>query len=132
MSSPPKFTLLWGTISIIALRSTPNWRLSDGMPSNGRRLIQLRHFWRGLKRNLAHMAVGLYADVHVPGPVIAQLRYREVDILAATEEGTNELPDDELLNVAGLLRRVASSLLRTFGSVLRPSTGSALSVLLPD
>lgn len=52
------------------------------------------------------MAVGLYADVHVPGPVIAQLRYREVDILAATEERTNELPDDELLDVAGSLRRV--------------------------
>ena len=52
------------------------------------------------------MAVGLYADVHVPGPVIAQLRYREVDILAATEERTNELPDDELLEVGGSLRRV--------------------------
>ena len=38
------------------------------------------------------MPVGLYADVHVPGPVILQLRSRNVDILAATEEETNELP----------------------------------------
>jgi hypothetical protein len=33
------------------------------------------------------MAVGLYADVHVPGPVIPQIRLRDVDIVAATEEG---------------------------------------------
>lgn len=31
------------------------------------------------------MPVGLYADVRVPGPVILQLRLREVDILTATE-----------------------------------------------
>jgi hypothetical protein len=31
------------------------------------------------------MAVGFYADVHVPRPVILQLRDRDVDILAATE-----------------------------------------------
>jgi len=30
------------------------------------------------------MAVGLYADVHVPGPVILQLRLRGVKILAVT------------------------------------------------
>ena len=29
------------------------------------------------------MSVGLYADVHVPGPVILQLRLRGVDIRAA-------------------------------------------------
>jgi hypothetical protein len=52
------------------------------------------------------MPVGLYADVHVPGPVIQQLRDRDVDILAATEEETNELPDDELLTIATSLRRV--------------------------
>jgi hypothetical protein len=52
------------------------------------------------------MAVGLYADVHVPGPVILQLRGRDVDILAASEEETNELPDDELLELATSLRRV--------------------------
>ena len=52
------------------------------------------------------MAVSLYADVHFPGPVIRQLRVREVDILAATEEGTRELPDEELLALATSLKRV--------------------------
>lgn len=46
------------------------------------------------------MAVGLYADVHVSGPVILQLRLREVDILAATEQGSDRLTDDELLELA--------------------------------
>jgi hypothetical protein len=52
------------------------------------------------------MPVGLYADVHVPGPIIWQLRARGVDILAATEEQTNELPDDELLTLATSQSRV--------------------------
>lgn len=52
------------------------------------------------------MPVGLYADVHVPGPVILQLRLRDVDILAATEEATNELDDDELLALATSMQRV--------------------------
>jgi hypothetical protein len=52
------------------------------------------------------MPVSLYADVHVPGPVILQLRLRNVDILAATEEETNELPDHELLALAASLTRV--------------------------
>ena len=52
------------------------------------------------------MPVALYADVHVPGPVILQLRLRGVDILAATEEETNELPDHELLALAASLNRV--------------------------
>ena len=33
------------------------------------------------------MATALYADVHVPGPVILQLRLRGVNIAAANEEG---------------------------------------------
>lgn len=52
------------------------------------------------------MSVGLYADVHVPGPVIAQLRRRGVNILAATEEGTHRLTDDELLRVSTGMERV--------------------------
>lgn len=52
------------------------------------------------------MPVGLYTDVHVPGPVIQQLRLRGVDILAATEEKTNELPDEQLLEVATSLGRL--------------------------
>src|SRR6266566_1962789 len=56
--------------------------------------------------NAALMPVGLYADVHVPGPVILQLRDRGVDILAATEEETNELPDDNLLTLSTSPSRV--------------------------
>jgi hypothetical protein len=52
------------------------------------------------------MPVGLYADVHVPGPVILQLRLRDVDLLAATEENTNRLPDHELLALSTSLQRV--------------------------
>lgn len=52
------------------------------------------------------MPVGLYADVHVPGPVILQLRLRDVDIIAATEEQTNELSDHELLDLTTSLGRV--------------------------
>ena len=52
------------------------------------------------------MAVGLDADVHVPGPAIQQLRRRGVDVLAATEAGTHEMPDHELLALATSLQRV--------------------------
>ena len=44
--------------------------------------------------------------VHSPRLVIWQLRDRGVDILAATEDQTNELPDDELLRLATSLSRV--------------------------
>jgi len=52
------------------------------------------------------MPVALYADVHVPGPVILQLRLRDVDVLAATEEGTNRLTDEELLEAASRQKRL--------------------------
>ena len=52
------------------------------------------------------MPVGLYADVHVPGPVILQLRLRGASMLAATEEGTGRLHDDQLLELATSLQRV--------------------------
>jgi hypothetical protein len=52
------------------------------------------------------MPVALYADVHVPGPVILQLRLRDVDVLAATEEGTNRLLDHELLDLSTRLGRL--------------------------
>ena len=52
------------------------------------------------------MSVGLYADVHVPSPVILQLRRRNIDVLAATEEGSNTLPDADLLTLASSLNRV--------------------------
>jgi hypothetical protein len=52
------------------------------------------------------MPVGLYADVHVPGPVILQVRRRGVDVLAATEEGSNTLTDADLLVLTTSLDRV--------------------------
>lgn len=52
------------------------------------------------------MSVGLYADVHVPGPVILQLRRRGVDILATTEEGTQTLADEALLELSTRQQRV--------------------------
>ena len=44
------------------------------------------------------MATALDADVHVPGPVILQLRLRGVNIAAATEEGHERKTDEELLD----------------------------------
>ena len=52
------------------------------------------------------MATPLYADVHVPGPVILQLRLRGVDIAAATEEGHERKTDEELLIISTSLGRV--------------------------
>ena len=46
------------------------------------------------------MPVSFYRDVHIPAAISEQLRVRGVDVATATEEGTNELPDDELLAVA--------------------------------
>ena len=47
-----------------------------------------------------------YADVHVPGLVVLQLRRRGMEILPATEEGSNTLPDAEFLVLATSLSRV--------------------------
>jgi hypothetical protein len=52
------------------------------------------------------MAIGFYADVHVPGPIILQLRLRNVDIVAATEEGNSQLADEDLLALATSSGRV--------------------------
>lgn len=46
------------------------------------------------------MSVRLYLDVHVPQAVADQLRRRGVDVLTSFEDGTDELPDDELLEHA--------------------------------
>jgi hypothetical protein len=45
-------------------------------------------------------------DVHIPWALTEQLRLREVDVLATTEELTNEIPDDELLDLASEKRRM--------------------------
>jgi hypothetical protein len=52
------------------------------------------------------MPVAFYMDVHVPAAITEQLRLRGVQVLAAPEEGTNRLPDDELLQLATDLGRV--------------------------
>ncbi len=46
------------------------------------------------------MPVALYMNVHIPMPITRQLRLRGVDVATAVEEGTNRMPDDELLQVA--------------------------------
>jgi len=52
------------------------------------------------------MPVAFYMDVHVPAAITGQLRVRGVEVLTATEEGTNRLPDDELPETASSLGRV--------------------------
>jgi predicted nuclease of predicted toxin-antitoxin system len=52
------------------------------------------------------MAVRFYMDAQFSAPITKQLRRRGVDALAAPEEKTNELPDDELLDLASSLSRV--------------------------
>lgn len=52
------------------------------------------------------MPVRLYMDVHVPSAITDQLRRRGVDVFTAIEDGTTELPDDELLEHVRTLNRV--------------------------
>lgn len=52
------------------------------------------------------MPVRFYMDAHFPAPITKQLRRRDVDALTASEEKTNELPDDELLELASSSSRV--------------------------
>jgi hypothetical protein len=52
------------------------------------------------------MGVAFYMDAHVPHAITEQLRLRAVDVVAATEEGTHRLPDDQLLETASALGRV--------------------------
>ena len=52
------------------------------------------------------LSVGLYGDVHLPGPVVLQLRLRKVDIVTATESGTNRLTDEDLLHLSTPMNRI--------------------------
>ena len=52
------------------------------------------------------MGVSFYMDVHIPAAIVQQLRARNVNVLAATEENTNRLPDEELLQLATTLNRI--------------------------
>ena len=52
------------------------------------------------------MAVALYLDVHVPRAIAVQRRRRGVDVLTAIVDGSDALPDEELLERARTLGRV--------------------------
>jgi hypothetical protein len=52
------------------------------------------------------MAIALYMDVHIPGPITHQLRKQGIDILTAQEDGQGEAEDDQLLHRATMLGRI--------------------------
>ncbi len=52
------------------------------------------------------MAIALYMDIHVPQAITEQLRRRGIDVLTAFEDGTTQLPDDQLLLRVTELKRV--------------------------
>ena len=50
--------------------------------------------------------IQFYMDVHIPQAITEQLRRRGIDVLTAIEDGSGELPDDQLLERATLLKRI--------------------------
>lgn len=52
------------------------------------------------------MAIRFYMDVHVPQAITEQLRRRGIDVLTALEDGSGQLPDDQLLERACFLERI--------------------------
>ena len=52
------------------------------------------------------MTIALYMDVHVPQAITEQLRRRGIDVLTAFEDGTEQLPDDQLLLRVTELKRI--------------------------
>jgi hypothetical protein len=52
------------------------------------------------------MAIALYMDVHIPQAITEQLRRRDIDVLTAIEDGSQKLPDDQLLVRVTELKRV--------------------------
>jgi hypothetical protein len=55
------------------------------------------------------MPLPVYMDAHVPSAVTAGLRRRGIDVLTSQEDGTDRLPDDQLLVRAAKLGRVLFS-----------------------
>jgi predicted nuclease of predicted toxin-antitoxin system len=51
------------------------------------------------------MEVRLYMDVHIPKAITVELRIRGVNVITAQEDGTDQLPDDELLDRATKIGR---------------------------
>jgi hypothetical protein len=52
------------------------------------------------------MPVQLYMDVHIPPAITDQLRHRGLDVLTSRENGTDTLPDDQLLEHVRAVGRV--------------------------
>ena len=55
------------------------------------------------------MSLGLYVDVHVPGPITRGLRRRGVDVLTAQDDGRGRASDPDLLDRAFELGRMVFS-----------------------
>ena len=55
------------------------------------------------------MSVALYADVHIPRPIVIGLRMRGVEVLTAQEDNAGRLDDDVLLARASTLGRALVS-----------------------
>ena len=51
------------------------------------------------------MSLDLYTDHHVPRAITQGLRARGVNVLTAYEDGSDQMPDPELLDRAGQLER---------------------------
>ena len=52
------------------------------------------------------MSQPIYMDVHVPLAITLGLRRRGIDVMTAQQDGTVQLPDDQLLDRATLLGRI--------------------------
>ena len=52
------------------------------------------------------MAVALFMDVHMDFAITSQLRRRQVDVITAQEDGSDQLDDDNVLTGASMLDRV--------------------------
>ncbi len=52
------------------------------------------------------MSLAVYMDVHVPLAITLGLRRRGVDVLTSQQDGTTEMPDDQLLDKATQLGRI--------------------------
>ena len=52
------------------------------------------------------MALALYMDHHIPRAIATGLRRRGINVVTAEEDGTKQLPDQDLLDRASALGRV--------------------------
>lgn len=52
------------------------------------------------------MPIGIYADVHIPKPIVIGLRLRGVDVLTSQEDGMDEAEDSQILDRSTELGRI--------------------------